>query len=40
MDVEIDLSEDFEKALNKLDYFLVNGNLRFYENDSITNYYH
>lgn len=33
-------NSDFEKALNKLDYFLVNGNLRFYENDSITNYYH
>lgn len=31
---------DFEKALNKLDYFLVNGNLSFYENDSLTEYHH
>jgi hypothetical protein len=31
---------DFEKALNRLDYFLVNGNLRFYEDDSITEYHH
>lgn len=31
---------NFEKALNRLDYFLVNGNLRFYEEDTLTEYHH
>ena len=40
-EVSIDMNNrDFEKALNKLDYFLVNGNLNFYENDTTTEYHH